>query len=65
MLYAREKGAEVRDPCLWNGDSNLFHIEMEQLFVMGDAKIVFGPGCSTKTIWAVKREIKDDISDFE
>ena len=64
MLYAREKGAEVRDPCLFNGDSHLFHIQMEQLFVMNKAKIVFGPGCSTKTIWAVKYEIWDDMRNY-
>ena len=64
MLYAREKGAEVRDPCLPNGDSHIFHIEMEQLWVMGQAKIVFGPGCSTKTIWAVNKEIVDDMNDL-
>ena len=31
---------------------------------MSDAKIVFGPGCSTRTIWAVKHEIYDDMYDF-
>ena len=64
MVYAHEKGAEIRDPCLPNGDSSLFHIDMEELFIMGDAKIVFGPECSTKTIWSIKREIVDDFGEL-
>ena len=31
---------------------------------MNDAKVVFDPLCSAASIWAVKKEIVDDLEDF-
>ena len=31
---------------------------------MNEARVDFGPGCSPAAIWAVKREIVDDMEDL-
>ena len=62
MLYGQE--GKVVEPCFGDGRSHFPYLMMEQLFMMKDAKILFGPWCPASTIWAVKREIVDDMSDL-